>query len=58
MKLRPFANDIWPDYGNEVEYLRVFVRQLRKNVKIDPTHPRHILTEPWVGYRFVLPVNA
>ncbi len=44
---------VWgPDYGNEVEYLRVFVNQLRKKIEPDPTHPRYILTEPWLGYRF------
>jgi two-component system KDP operon response regulator KdpE len=47
---------VWgPDYGNEVEYLRVFVNQLRKKIEPDPTHPRYILTEPWLGYRFNLP---
>ena len=45
---------VWgPDYGDQVEYLRVFVNQLRKKIEIDPAHPRHLLTEPWVGYRFV-----
>jgi two-component system KDP operon response regulator KdpE len=44
---------VWgPDYGNEVEYLRVFINQLRKKVEPDPAHPRFILTEPWLGYRF------
>jgi two-component system KDP operon response regulator KdpE len=45
---------VWgPDYGDQVEYLRVFVNQLRKKIEIDPSRPRHLLTEPWVGYRFV-----
>jgi two-component system KDP operon response regulator KdpE len=45
---------VWgPDYGGEVQYLRVFVNQLRKKIEPDPSHPRYILTEPWVGYRFV-----
>jgi two-component system KDP operon response regulator KdpE len=44
---------VWgPDYGNEVEYLRVFVNQLRKKVEPDPAQARYILTEPWRGYRF------
>jgi two-component system KDP operon response regulator KdpE len=44
---------VWgPDYGNEVEYLRVFVNQLRKKIEPDPSNPRYILTEPWLGYRF------
>ena len=34
------------------EYLRVFVSQLRRKLEADPAHPRHLLTEPWVGYRF------
>ena len=43
---------VWgPDYGNQVEYLRVFVNQLRKKIESDPSRPRHLLTEPWVGYR-------
>jgi two-component system, OmpR family, KDP operon response regulator KdpE len=47
---------VWgPDYGNEVEYLRVFVNQLRKKIEPDPAHPRYILTEPWLGYRFNMP---
>jgi two-component system KDP operon response regulator KdpE len=46
---------VWgPDYGNEVEYLRVFVNQLRKKIEPDPARPRYILTEPWLGYRLNL----
>lgn len=46
---------VWgPDYGDEVEYLRVFVNQLRKKIEPDPSKPRYLLTEPWVGYRFEL----
>jgi two-component system, OmpR family, KDP operon response regulator KdpE len=56
---RKLLQTIWgPDYGDEVEYLRVFVSHLRKKIEIDPGHPRHILTEPWVGYRFVLPLKT
>ena len=44
---------IWgPEYGAELEYLRTYVRMLRKKIEADPTHPEYILTEPWVGYRF------
>ncbi len=44
---------VWgPDYGSEVQYLRVFIKQLRKKLESDPSRPRHILTEPWLGYRF------
>jgi two-component system KDP operon response regulator KdpE len=34
--------------------LRVFIAQLRRKVEQDPAHPRHIRTEPGVGYRFHL----
>jgi two-component system, OmpR family, KDP operon response regulator KdpE len=44
---------IWgPEYGGEFEYLRTYVRMLRKKIEIDPAKPEYILTEPWVGYRF------
>lgn len=44
---------IWGgDFTEQTEYLRVFVGQLRKKIETDPSHPVHILTEPWVGYRF------
>ncbi|HEY3744161.1 MAG TPA: response regulator transcription factor [Bryobacteraceae bacterium] len=50
---RRILQAVWgPDYGNEVEYLRVFINQLRKKVEPDPTHPKFILTEPSSGYRF------
>lgn len=41
-----------PDHGEETDYLRVAINQLRKKIEPDPAHPRFILTEPWVGYRF------
>jgi two-component system KDP operon response regulator KdpE len=44
---------VWgPDYGGEVEYLRTFVNRLRKKIEDNPGNPRHLLTEPWIGYRF------
>ena len=44
---------IWGgNYVEQNEYLRVFVGNLRKKLEPDPTHPRYILTEPWIGYRF------
>lgn len=47
---------VWgPDYGDQVEYLRVFVNQLRKKIERDPSRPKFLLTEPWVGYRFMKP---
>jgi len=47
---------VWgPDYGDEVEYLRVFINQLRKKIEKNPSSPKYLITEPWVGYRFCLP---
>jgi two-component system KDP operon response regulator KdpE len=40
------------NYTEQGEYLRVFVGQLRKKIEPNPSSPRYILTEPWVGYRF------
>ncbi len=55
---RELLQTIWgPDYGEELEYLRVFVNQLRKKLEPDPSKPRYLLTEPWVGYRFITPVT-
>jgi two-component system, OmpR family, KDP operon response regulator KdpE len=53
---RRLLQALWgPDYGGEVEYLRVLVNQLRKKIERDPHHPKYLLTEPWVGYRFAPP---
>jgi two-component system KDP operon response regulator KdpE len=53
---RQLLQAVWgPDYGDETEYLRVFINQLRKKVEPQPSKPRYLLTEPWVGYRFQLP---
>lgn len=47
---------VWgPDYRDEVEYLRVFINQLRKKIERHPSTPEYILTEPWIGYRLRLP---
>ncbi len=44
---------VWgPEHGQELEYLRVFINQLRKKVEPKPSEPRFIITEPWIGYRF------
>ena len=40
------------NYTEQGEYLRVFVGQIRKKIEPNPSTPRYILTEPWVGYRF------
>jgi two-component system, OmpR family, KDP operon response regulator KdpE len=54
---RRLLQAVWgPDYGEETEYLRVFINQLRKKIEPDPQHPRYIHTEPWIGYRFEAPV--
>jgi two-component system, OmpR family, KDP operon response regulator KdpE len=46
-------NAVWgPEYGDEVEYLRTFVRQLRKKIEDDPAAPRYLLTDIQIGYRF------
>jgi len=50
---RALLGAVWGgDYTGQTEYLRVFIGQLRKKIEIDPAHPRYILTEPWIGYRF------
>jgi len=47
---------VWgPEYGAEREYIRVFVRQLRRKIEDDPSNPRFIVTVPRMGYRFVKP---
>jgi two-component system KDP operon response regulator KdpE len=47
---------VWgPDYGDQVEYLHVFVNQIRKKIEPDPAKPRYLITEPRLGYRFCLP---
>jgi two-component system, OmpR family, KDP operon response regulator KdpE len=44
---------VWgPEYGNELEYLRTFIRQLRKKLEDDAAHPQYLLTDSHVGYRF------
>ena len=53
---RRLLQAVWgPDYGDETEYLRVFINQLRKKIEPDPQHPRYIHPEPWIGYRFEPP---
>lgn len=50
---RALLNAVWGGHSTEqVEYLRVFVGQLRKKLEPDASSPRYIVTEPWVGYRF------
>jgi two-component system KDP operon response regulator KdpE len=50
---RTLLGAVWGgNYTEQGEYLRVFVGQLRKKIEPNPSAPRYILTEPWVGYRF------
>jgi two-component system KDP operon response regulator KdpE len=51
---RTLLAKIWGgNYTDQTEYLRVFIRHLRKKIEPEPAKPRYILTDPWVGYRFV-----
>jgi two-component system KDP operon response regulator KdpE len=44
---------VWgPEYGDELEYLRTFIRQIRTKIENDPSSPRYLLTESHIGYRF------
>jgi two-component system KDP operon response regulator KdpE len=53
---RELLQAVWgPDYGDEPEYLRVFINQLRKKIEANPAKPQYIVTVPWVGYQFVGP---
>ena len=50
---RELLQAVWgPDYGDEVGYLRVFIKSLRKKIEPNPEKPEYITTEPWIGYRF------
>jgi two-component system, OmpR family, KDP operon response regulator KdpE len=45
---------VWgSEYSGEAEYLRVYIGRLRRKLEADPSNPRHLLTEPGIGYRFV-----
>ena len=50
---RQLLQEVWgPEYQTEGNYLRVYVAQLRRKLEPDPSRPRHLLTEPGIGYRF------
>jgi two-component system, OmpR family, KDP operon response regulator KdpE len=56
---RRLLQTVWgPEYGEETENLRVVINQLRKKIEKDPAHPKYILTEPWIGYRFQPPKSS
>ena len=53
---RAILRAIWgPNAAHQPEHLRVLVGALRKKIEPDPSSPRYILTEPWVGYRLADP---
>lgn len=53
---RELLQAVWgPDYGDELEYLRVFINRLRKKIEPDPSQPQFLITDAWAGYRFQLP---
>jgi two-component system KDP operon response regulator KdpE len=50
---RQLLQEVWgPGYTDETHYLRVFLAQVRRKLEADPSHPRHFITEPGMGYRF------
>ncbi len=51
---RQLLHDVWgPQYDSETNYLRQYMAQLRRKLEPDPAHPRQLLTEPGMGYRFL-----
>jgi two-component system KDP operon response regulator KdpE len=52
---KQLLREVWgPAYEKETHYLRVYVAQLRRKLEPEPARPRHLLTEPGMGYRFEL----
>ena len=52
---REILSAVWgPEHSEHYEYLRAFVKQLRKKIEPDPAHPKFLITEPWVGYKLRL----
>ncbi|MEU9988209.1 response regulator [Streptomyces sp. NPDC007971] len=50
---KQLLQEVWgPSYGTETNYLRVYMAQLRRKLETDPSHPKHFITEPGMGYRF------
>jgi two-component system KDP operon response regulator KdpE len=50
---RELLQAVWgPDYGDQVDYLRAFIKTLRKKIEPNPDRPQYVMTEPWIGYRF------
>jgi two-component system KDP operon response regulator KdpE len=49
-------HNVWgPEYGEESEYVRVFIKQLRSKIEDNQSKPQYIITEPRIGYRFIKP---
>ena len=56
---RELLQAVWgPDYGDQTDYLRVFITHLRKKIEPNPAKPQYILTEPWIGYCFAGPAES
>ena len=50
---RQLLQDVWgPNYGEETNYLRVYMAHIRRKLEPDPSRPRYFVTEPGMGYRF------
>lgn len=55
---RQILEKIWgSEYGDEVDYVKLFIYRLRRKLEVDPEHPRYILSERGIGYRFVNPLG-
>jgi two-component system KDP operon response regulator KdpE len=53
---RDLLAEVWgPEYRDDVDYLRAYIRHLRRKLEADPSHPRHILTSPGIGYMLACP---
>lgn len=53
---RDLLTEVWgPEYRDDIDYLRAYIHYLRRKLEADPSHPRHILTSPGVGYMLALP---
>jgi len=55
---RELLHAVWgPEFGEQHEYLRVFINRLRKKIESSPKEPKYLLKEPWVGYRLEIPTE-
>lgn len=55
---RQILENIWgSEYGDELDYVKLFIYRLRRKLEVDPEHPRYILSERGIGYRFVNPLE-